>query len=326
MKTSDFDYILPKELIAQEPMRPRDHSRLMKIDRKNGDIQHYRFFEIESFLEDGDLLVVNNSKVFRARLETSDGREIFLLRPDGNHWLALARPGKTFQPGDTLSLKEGTGTVIEKEKDGTIRVDFDMPPNQVIDLANRIGEIPIPPYVKDVPSDERDYQTTYAKETGSVAAPTAGFHFTPELIDHLKAKGVRFAEVTLHVGLGTFRPMKTESLDEHVMHEEWIHVPEDTQRAIQETKKRGGRVIAVGTTTVRALESKTCDGLTNLFITPGFEFGVIDGLITNFHLPKSTLLVLVSSFAGTELIKAAYREAIENKYRFYSFGDAMLIV
>lgn len=335
MQTSDFDYRLPQERIAQTSVKPRDQSRLLVLHRTTGDIEHRRFFEIETYLKPGDLLVMNDSRVFKARLQAqiASGNpatpiviEIFLLRPHEKHWLCLAKPGKKLREGMLISFADTTNAVVKhKRSDGTIEIDFNTAPENIFALADRIGSIPTPPYVHKAPEHEQDYQTAYAKHTGSVAAPTAGFHFTPELIERLKRNGVRFAFVTLHVGLGTFQPMKTETLDEHVMHHEWIDVPDETRQAIQETKTRGGRVIAVGTTTVRSLESPIQHGLTNLFIQPGFTFKVIDGLITNFHLPKSTLLVLVSAFAGRDAIMRAYHEALANEYRFYSFGDAMFI-
>jgi S-adenosylmethionine:tRNA ribosyltransferase-isomerase len=328
MLASDFDYILPPQRIAQAPMKPRDHSRLLVLDRKTGDIEHTHFYEIGAFLKPSDLLVVNESKVFKARLVTTENIEIFLLRPDGEHWLALAKPGRKIAIGSMLSFTNGsTGTVKEKHDDGTVAIDFHTSPEEVFALAEQIGQVPTPPYVEKTPTDaDETYQTVYAKHIGSVAAPTAGFHFTPELIEKLKSQGIRFASVTLHVGLGTFRPMKTETLEEHVMHKEWIDVPNETRQLIEETKQNGGRIIAVGTTTIRALESGIDHGFTKLFITPGFKFNVIDGMVTNFHLPKSTLLVLVSSFAGRDNVLNAYSTAIANEYRFYSFGDAMLIV
>lgn len=328
MQTSDFDYILPPERIAQEPIKPRDHSRLLIVNRETGTLEHRHFYEIPEFLKPGDLLIVNDSKVFKARLETAEGIEIFLLRPDENGWITLAKPGRKLSVGSTISFSDGsTARTIEKREDGTVVIDFQKTPSEVFALADAIGQVPTPPYVEKPPEDSvTTYQTVYAKETGSVAAPTAGFHFTPELIEKLKSQGIRFASVTLHVGLGTFRPMKTETLEEHEMHEEWIDVPKETRELIEETKKNGGRVIAVGTTTVRALESGIDQGFTKLFITPGYRFQNVDAMITNFHLPKSTLLVLVSTFAGRELIRKAYEEAIKDNYRFYSFGDAMLIV
>ncbi|MFA5935925.1 MAG: tRNA preQ1(34) S-adenosylmethionine ribosyltransferase-isomerase QueA [Patescibacteria group bacterium] len=327
MKTSDFDYVLPPERIAQTPVRPRDHSRLMVLDRKTGAIEHRRFFEIGEYLKPGDLLVVNDSKVFKARLKAQDNIEIFLLRPEGQGWIALAKPGRKLQEGSSVSFEDGTtASVKEKCEDGTILIDFNRSAEDILAWTDQIGSVPVPPYVNETPADEENYQTVYAKQTGSVAAPTAGFHFTPELIEKLKTNGIRFASVTLHVGLGTFRPMKTDTLETHVMHEEWIDVPDETLRAMEETKKSGGRVIAVGTTTVRALESGVTHGFTSMFIMPGFVFKKIDGLITNFHLPKSTLLVLVSSFAGRENVLNAYAVAIKNEYRFYSFGDAMILL
>lgn len=338
MKTTDFDYTLSSERIAQTSVEPRDHSRLLVLDRTTGDISHRRFYEIGEFLQPGDLLVVNESKVFKARLHAGC-IEIFLLRADGPYWIALAKPGKKLGVGSTVAFPDDTTCrVIEKRDDGTILLDFKKSPEDVLAWTERVGDVPLPPYIaknvgRGTPNvttfDEQrsmNYQTVYAKTVGSVAAPTAGFHFTPELIEKLKSHGVRFATVTLHVGLGTFRPMKTETLAEHRMHDEWVDVPDETVATIEETKKNGGRVIAVGTTTVRALESGVRHGFTNIFITPGYRFKFIDGLVTNFHLPKSTLLVLVSAFAGRDRILKAYSEAIENGYRFYSFGDAMLIL
>ncbi|MBU2509624.1 MAG: tRNA preQ1(34) S-adenosylmethionine ribosyltransferase-isomerase QueA [Patescibacteria group bacterium] len=326
METIDFDYNLPKKLIAQKPIRPRDHSRLLILNKNTGGIEHRKFFEITDYLKPGDLLVVNESKVFKARLVSTDGIEIFLLRPNEDTWLALAKPAKKLRSGQELKFEDGTSAnVIEKREDGTVIIDFKLLSEDVIAIADRIGQVPIPPYVDKVPNDERDYQTVYAKNIGSVAAPTAGFHFTPKLIENLKGHGIKFAAVTLHVGLGTFRPIKTETIEDHIMHEEWIDVPVETSNMILETKERGGRVIAVGTTTVRALESDTQHGFTNIFITPGYKFKTVDALITNFHLPKSSLLVLISAFAGRERIMSAYEEAVRNEYRLYSFGDAMFI-
>lgn len=346
--TSLFDYPLPEERIAQMSVEPRDHSRLLVLDRAAGTWNHHHFYDIGQFLKPGDLLVVNETKVFKARLRGTVGRgavsappqadteiEIFLLRPDDNHWRALAKPGKKLSVGSTITFDDGrTCDVIAKQDDGTVTLNFSATSEDVLAWADRVGEIPIPPYVSTLPSSTEQYQTVYAKQTGSVAAPTAGFHFTPALMERLKTQGIRFATVTLHVGLGTFRPIKTDTLEEHEMHEEWIDVPAETQQLISDAKQRGGRVIAVGTTTVRALESSVTNGFTNIFITPGYRFKVIDGLITNFHLPKSSLIVLVSSFVaekqndpdkGREIVLNAYRDAIQHEYRFYSFGDAMLI-
>jgi S-adenosylmethionine:tRNA ribosyltransferase-isomerase len=336
MNTSDFDYKLPPERIAQSPAVPRDSSRLMVLDRGAHTIRHHHFFDLPDFLRPGDLLIVNESKVFKARLQGFVGAtpaspvEIFLLRPEGAYWLALGQPGKKLRKDAVVAFADGTTCrVTEKREDGILFIDFAKPAEEIFTWADRIGTVPTPPYINptETPTQtEQSYQTVYAKTVGSVAAPTAGFHFTPELLAKLNARGITIAHITLHVGIGTFRPMKTETLEEHIMHEEWVDVPDETVRAIQETKQHGGRVIAVGTTTVRALESNTHHGFTNLFIAPGFTFRHIDGLITNFHLPKSTLLVLVSAFAGRERILNAYQEAIKERYRFYSFGDAMLIL
>lgn len=334
--TSLFDYPLSPDRIAQKSAEPRDHSRLLVLDRKAGTWTHHRFYDIGSFLKPGDLLVVNETKVFKARLRTADGIEIFLLRPNGDQWVALAKPGRKLAVGTRIAFGDGRrGRVIAKQDDGTVTLDFGVPADDIIAWADRVGEIPVPPYVDRVPDHPDDYQTAYAKHVGSVAAPTAGFHMTSSLMDALKEQGVRFAPLTLHVGLGTFRPIKSDTIEAHQMHEEWIDIPEETQRMIKETRNASHRVIAVGTTTVRALESGVTNGFTNIFITPGYRFMTVDGLITNFHLPRSSLLVLVSAFVGEgrdevdigrRIMLDAYRDAIKNDYRLYSFGDAMLIV
>lgn len=328
VNTAQFNYLLPPDRIAQTPALPRDHSRLLSVDRKTGDMQHRRFFELGDLLQSNDLLVINESRVFKARLR-AQGVEILLVRSDGPHWIALAKPGRKLRVDSTVTFEDGTACrIVEKREDGTVRLAFEKSAEEVLAWTDRIGEVPLPPYLTRDSNASfflDQYQTIYAKTIGSVAAPTAGFHFTPELIEALKARDIRFATITLHVGIGTFRPIKTETIEEHQMHEEWIDVPDVTIAAIEETKKRGGRVIAVGTTTVRALESEVRHGWTTLFITPGFQFKRVDGLITNFHLPKSTLLVLVSAFAGRELVQKAYAEAIAKGYRFYSFGDALFI-
>ncbi len=337
MDTSLFDYVLPPDRIAQHSVEPRDSAKLLVLDRASDSLQDKTIRDLPSFLRAGDLLIFNNTKVFKARLRaTVDGKaiELFLLRPDGDSWIALLKPAKKVSEGSILMLADATeARLLAKEEDGTARIHFSCSHDEVFALCDRVGEIPVPPYVKEQPSALNQYQTIYAQERGSVAAPTAGLHFTPSLFEVLEQKGVQKAFVTLHVGLGTFRPMKTRTLEEHVMHEEWFCVPKETLQAIQDTKKRGGRVIAVGTTAVRALESAVLtgpagahSGFTRLFITPGFEFKMIDGLLTNFHLPQSTLLVLVSSLAGRERILNAYQHAIDHGYRFYSFGDAMLIL
>lgn len=362
MLTSNFDYNLPTELIAQTPAEPRDSSRLMVVDRTQQIIKHEHFSDIINYLQEGDLLVWNNSKVFKARLrgkielnEETDGidntkatgnilnakeAEIFLVRPMENLgvWKVLAKPGKKLRLGMKVRFAEDfVGEVLVKEKDGTILMQFNEDDMAVRAKANIYGEVPTPPYIKPQDVQEKiteQYQTVYAKTEGSVAAPTAGFHFTTELIEKLKAKGVQFAEVTLHVGLGTFLPVKTDVVEEHKMHEEWVEVTDKNAGLISQAKSEGRRVIAVGTTTVRTLEGvfkklgklEAYTGDINLFILPGFRFEVVDAMVTNFHLPKSTLLMLVSAFAGDrEFMLSCYRQAVEEKYRFYSFGDAMLI-
>ena len=349
--TSDFDYHLPPDLIAQSSIEPRDHSRLMVVDRETGASEHKRFYQILDELRVGDVLVMNNTKVFRARLRAKvNGREIelFLLRPRGEAWDVLVRPGKHVAIDDTIQVGPISGHVVAKSE--VLSVVFDLSAQELIEFANKHGEIPVPPYVHAAPANLDQYQTVYARETGSVAAPTAGFHFTQELMKKIQEKGIEIHYVTLHVGLGTFRPMKTDTIEEHEMHSEFVMITSSTAQAINRAKKEGRRVIAVGTTTVRTLEgvaSKTCtnssdhektstlffdvlpsDGFSgdvNLFITPSFSFKIVDALITNFHLPKSTLLVLVSAFAGREHILAAYQEAVREQYRFFSFGDAMFI-
>jgi len=365
MQTDLFDYPLPAERIAQHSVEPRDQAKMLVLNRAEQNLEDRHIADLPEFLQTGDLLVFNDSKVFKARLMATKNKlkaEIFLLRPvESTHasnllWMALVKPGKKINVGDELDLSDGTAVRVKyKHQDGEVEIDFGMSVDDVFALCDRIGEVPLPPYVRvgaglvpapsqgDVPSEGhpqgvslQKYQTIYARVTGSVAAPTAGFHFTKELFARLEAKGVRRAFVTLHVGVGTFRPMKTETLEEHEMHEEWAYVSEETLKLIAETKNAGHRVIVVGTTAMRALESAAAEGgaegprpysgYTRLFITPGYPFKIADGLLTNFHLPKSTLLVLVSSFAGREYVLDAYQYAIENDYRFYSFGDAMLII
>lgn len=337
METSLFDYHLPPERIAQRSIEPRDHAKLLVCDRQTGELQDRRVLDLPDFLRPGDLLIFNDSKVFRARLQVRAGtrwHELFLLHPLADSpsvWQVLIGRSKKIPAGSRLTLEDGSKVMLlEKDAaEGTCLVDFRRSHAEVFQFAEEFGSLPTPPYIDGAGVEEAQYQTVYAKEVGSVAAPTAGFHFTPELFAKLDARGIQRAYVTLHVGLGTFRPMKSERLDTHVMHEEWASLPQETAEAIAATKARGGRVIAVGTTTVRTLETfggKMGEGWTRLFITPAYEFQVIDGMLTNFHLPKSTLLVLVSSFAGRERILAAYKHAIDHEYRFYSFGDAMFIV
>lgn len=345
MESSLFDYVLPEDRIAQRPMEPREAARLLVLDRTSGNISDRNIADLPDLLRPGDLLVVNDSRVFRARLHATVERtgkkiELFLLRPavctsdtepvTPPPWLALAKPGRAIKPGDHCRYtKTASCQIREKKDDGTVVVDFGLLPDAVYALADRIGTVPLPPYITS--SDAADaYQTIYARERGSVAAPTAGLHLTQSLLSRLEMRGINRASITLHVGLGTFKPIHAETLEAHEMHEERFWVPDVTRHAILETKKHGGRVIAVGTTTARALESiygpTSYAGLTRLFIKPGYDFQAIDGLLTNFHLPKSTLLVLVSSFAGCENIRTSYAHALTHGYRFFSFGDAMLIL
>lgn len=364
MKTTDFDYNLPEELIAQKPAEKRDASKLMILDKHHKTFEHKIFSDIFNYLEAGDLLVWNSSKVFKARLqgelafdkktaetetpENSTGKilnstkvEIFLIRPMENFgvWQVLAKPGKKLRLGMKVIFAENfSAEVMTKELDGTFLLQFNLNDVEVRALANQYGSVPTPPYIDATGMEnlESRYQTVYAKAEGSVAAPTAGFHFTPELIERLKQKGVEFAEVTLHVGLGTFLPVKTENILEHKMHAEWVELTDKNAHLINTAKAEGRRVVAVGTTTVRTLEGIARNredgkvvpwqGDINIFIYPGFDFKVIDALITNFHLPKSTLLMLVSAFAGDrEFILSCYEEAVKQKYHFFSFGDAMFI-
>ena len=340
MKTSDFYYDLPKELIAQTPVEPRDSSRLMLLDRSTGEISHRHFYEIIDSLNPGDLLVANDSRVLPARIygvkdETGARVEFLLLRQiTGNRWETLCKPGKKAREGASFTFGDGLlkATVAEVKDDGNRIVDFECDENFFATL-DKIGQMPLPPYITEELKDKERYQTVYSHELGSAAAPTAGLHFTAELMQRIKDKGVSIAYVTLHVGLGTFRPVKVDDVTNHKMHSEHYEIPEETARLINETKKNGGRVIAVGTTSCRTLESvasfygeiKPCEGFTDIFIYPGYEFKVLDGLITNFHLPESTLIMLVSAFAGYDNVMNAYKTAVEEKYRFFSFGDAMFI-
>ena len=340
MKTSDFYYDFPKELIAQTPVEPRDSSRLMLLDRSTGEISHRHFYEIIDSLNPGDLLVANDSRVLPARIygvkdETGARVEFLLLRQiTGNRWETLCKPGKKAREGASFTFGDGLlrATVAEVKDDGNRIVDFECDENFFATL-DKIGQMPLPPYITEELKDKERYQTVYSHELGSAAAPTAGLHFTTELMQRIKDKGVSIAYVTLHVGLGTFRPVKVDDVTNHKMHSEHYEIPEETARLINETKKNGGRVIAVGTTSCRTLESvasfygeiKPCEGFTDIFIYPGYEFKVLDGLITNFHLPESTLIMLVSAFAGYDNVMNAYKTAVEEKYRFFSFGDAMFI-
>lgn len=340
MKTSDFYYDLPKELIAQTPVEPRDSSRLLVLGRKSGEIEHRHFYDIIDYLNEGDLLVVNDSRVLPARIfgikdETGARVEFLLLKQiSGNRWETLCKPGKKARVGAKFTFGDGLlrATVADVKDDGNRVVDFDCDENFFATL-DKIGQMPLPPYITEELKNKERYQTVYSHELGSAAAPTAGLHFTNELLDRIRAKGVNIANVTLHVGLGTFRPVKVDDVTNHKMHSEHYEVPEETARLIKQTKENGGRVISVGTTSCRTLESVAtqygeviaCDGFTDIFIYPGYEFKVLDGLITNFHLPESTLIMLVSAFAGFDNVMNAYKVAVDEKYRFFSFGDAMFI-
>ncbi|MGH2386801.1 MAG: tRNA preQ1(34) S-adenosylmethionine ribosyltransferase-isomerase QueA [Chloroflexota bacterium] len=341
MRTSDFDYDLPPELIAQQPAERRDASRLMVVHRDSGRIGHARFSDLPTLLRRGDLLVVNDSRVMRARLRgvrahTGGKVELLLLRElEPNIWLCLARPGKRVRVGDQLRFGDGalSAEVREERAEGQRVVSFANAGAAVQDLLDGVGELPLPPYIHQQPADPERYQTVYARELGSVAAPTAGLHFTPELLRRLEDDGIGRVAITLHVGVGTFRPVQADLITDHVMHAEYGELPEAAAAAMAEARRSGGRVVAVGSTATRVLETAArrelpgpWSGWTDIFIYPGFHFRACDALITNFHLPRSSLLMLVSAFAGKELIERAYAEAIRERYRFFSFGDAMLIL
>ena len=341
MKTSDFYYELPEELIAQDPLEDRSSSRLLCLNRETGDIRHGHFRDILQELLPGDCLVVNDTKVIPARLYgrksgTDALVEILLLkRRENDIWETLVKPGKKCRPGAEIVFGDGIlrGEVLDVVDDGNRLIQFRYE-GIFEEILDQLGEMPLPPYITHKLKDKNRYQTVYAKNEGSAAAPTAGLHFTEELLKEVERLGVKIAHVTLHVGLGTFRPVKVEDVSEHHMHSEFYVVEEDQARMINDTKASGGRVIAVGTTSCRTLESATGEdgilkagsGWTEIFIYPGYQFRMIDGLITNFHLPESTLIMLVSAFAGKEHVLRAYEEAVKEKYRFFSFGDAMLIL
>ena len=341
MKTSDFYYELPKELIAQTPVEPRDSSRLLVLDRRDGSVEHRHFYDIIDYLREGDLIVANDSRVLPARIfGVKDGTgarvEFLLLKQiSGNRWETLCKPGKKAREGASFTFGDGLlrAKVAEVRDDGNRVVDFDCDESFFATL-DKIGQMPLPPYITAELQDKERYQTVYSHELGSAAAPTAGLHFTEELMDRIRQKGVKIAYVTLHVGLGTFRPLKVDDVTRHEMHSEHYEIPAETARLINETKQNGGRVIAVGTTSCRTLESvatqygavKPCEGYTDIFIYPGYPFKVLDGLVTNFHLPESTLIMLVSAFAGYDNVMNAYKIAVEERYRFFSFGDAMIII
>ena len=340
MKTIDFYYDLPQELIAQTPMEKRDGSRLMTLDRRTGETGHRHFYDLPSLLRPGDCLIMNDSRVLPARLlgrrlPGGGACEVLLLTDKGeNVWECLVRPGRKLRAGARMTFGDGslTAEVAEELADGNRLVRFAYE-GIFLEVLERLGKMPLPPYIKEELQDQERYQTVYSKVLGSAAAPTAGLHFTPELLRELESKGVNLGYVTLHVGLGTFRPVKAEDISGHEMHSEFCMISQKTADVINQTKQNGGRVICVGTTSCRTIESFAAEdgtmtersGWTNIFIYPGYRFKVLDALITNFHLPQSTLIMLVSALAGREHVLAAYEEAVREKYRFFSFGDAMFI-
>ena len=340
MKTSDFYYDLPPELIAQTPLEKRDESRLLCLDKATGEWSHHHFYELPDFLRAGDCLILNNSRVLPARLlgrrlPGGGACEVLLLQDKGDKvWECLVRPGKHLREGARVRFGDGelTAEIAEVLPDGNRLVRFDY--NGIfLEVLERLGKMPLPPYIKEELQDQERYQTVYSKVNGSAAAPTAGLHFTPELLERIAAKGVGVGYVTLHVGLGTFRPVKEDEIEQHDMHSEYCTIPQETADLINRTKANGGRVICVGTTSCRTIESwagedgtmTATGGWTNIYIYPGYRFKVMDALVTNFHLPESTLIMLVSALAGREHVLAAYEEAVRERYRFFSFGDAMFI-
>ena len=340
MKVEEFDYNLPEELIAQTPLKKRDASRLMVLDRKTGEIEHKHFSDIIDYLEEGDTLVLNDTKVLPARLigekvDTGAVIEILLLKNiEGDDWECLVKPARRIKVGTVVSFGDGLlKAQCIKELDQGIRHFKLIYEGILMEILEKLGTMPLPPYIHEKLADQTRYQTVYAREVGSAAAPTAGLHFTKELLERIKDKGINIAFVTLHVGLGTFRPVSVSSVEEHEMHSEYYHMNKKTAELLIKTKKEGHRIISVGTTSTRTLESimtkyhefRECSGWTNIFIYPGYKFKAIDCLITNFHLPKSTLIMLVSALAGKKNIMNAYNTAVEEKYRFFSFGDAMFI-
>lgn len=340
MKTSDFFYDLPEELIAQTPVEPRNSSRLMILSRDSGAVEHKHFYNLPEFLKPGDCLVLNDTRVLPARMygvreDTGAVVEFVLLRQHGNMlWECLAGPGKKAKEGYKFKFSDKLSAVVtEVMPDGNRMIEFQCD-GDFFTVLDEVGQMPLPPYIKEKLRDKERYQTVYSKEAGSAAAPTAGLHFTKEMLEGIKKSGVNIAYVTLHVGLGTFRPVKVEDVTKHKMHTEHFYIPAEAADIINETKKNGGRVICVGTTSCRTVEScaarygeiRSCSGDTDIFIYPGFEFKCMDGLVTNFHLPESTLIMLVSAFAGYDNVMNAYNTAVKEKYRFFSFGDAMLII
>lgn len=340
MKTADFDYNLPEELIAQTPLKKRDESRLMILDKKSGEITHEIFHNIISYLDHNDVLVINDTKVIPARLigqkeDTHAVIELLLLSNiEGDIYRCLAKPGKRLHIDTIISFGDGQlkAQVLSKKEDGIVEVKL-IYKGILMEILDSLGQMPLPPYIHEKLEDKNRYQTVYAKNSGSAAAPTAGLHFTEELLKKIKDKGVQIVSITLHVGLGTFRPVNVEDVTKHVMHSEYYSMSKETAQILNEAKKNNKRIISVGTTTTRTLETimtkyhtfKECSGNTNIFIYPGYEWKAIDALITNFHLPKSTLLMLVSALASKDIILKAYAEAVAQKYRFFSFGDAMFI-
>ena len=340
MKTSDFYYDLPPELIAQTPLEKRDESRLLCLDKATGEWSHHHFYELPDFLRPGDCLILNNSRVLPARLlgrrlPGGGACEVLLLQDKGDKvWECLVRPGKHLREGARVSFGDGelTAEIAEVLPDGNRLVRFDYE-GIFLEVLERLGKMPLPPYIKEELQDQERYQTVYSKVNGSASAPTAGLHFTPELLERIAAKGVGVGYVTLHVGLGTFRPVKEDEIEQHDMHSEYCTIPQETADLINRTKANGGRVICVGTTSCRTIESwagedgtmTATGGWTNIYIYPGYRFKVMDALVTNFHLPESTLIMLVSALAGREHVLAAYEEAVRERYRFFSFGDAMFI-
>ena len=343
LTTHDFYYDLPEELIAQFPSAERDMCRLMVLNRENETVEHKVFRDIIDYLKPEDMLVVNSSKVIPARLlgvteKTGASMELLLLRMlDSGEWETLVRPGKRAKVGasfDFGGILKATVTEVVEGGNRVVRFDYDTEKYKTVyEVLDAIGNMPLPPYITKRLENKSDYQTVYAKEEGSAAAPTAGLHFTPELLERIRAKGVGYGEVTLHVGLGTFRPVKVDKIEEHLMHGEYFHITDEVAREINERRAKGGRIIAVGTTSCRVLESVSTpdgkvhaiDGETSIFIYPGYKFKAVDALITNFHLPESTLIMLVSALAGKEFVMNAYETAVEERYRFFSFGDAMLV-
>ena len=339
MKTSDFDYDLPEELIAQTPIEPRDHSRLLVYDRLSKEVEHKHFYDVADYLKAGDVLVVNETKVIPARLygrkrgALTDFEFLLLKRLSLDTWDVIMRPGKKLKTGGYVDFSDDLcAKLLQKKEDGVCEVKFEYE-GVFEDVLERYGNMPLPPYITQRLEKKERYQTVYAKEDGSAAAPTAGLHFTPGLLKKLEDKGVILVKILLHVGLGTFRPMKEETVENHIMHSEYYSVSKEAAEAVNAAKREGRRVIAVGTTSVRTLESAAHGGFvsagsadTDIFIYPGYEWQIVDALITNFHLPKSTLVMLVSAFCGREETLSLYRQAVGLKYRFFSFGDAMLMV